>query len=137
MPRAVEAYVQLEHRGVCQPVGDDARSRVGEDRRVVFGFTPMDRCHGEGVSAPTGKPLAGAQVGEPRPGDQAFDGDAKSVPIGGDSLEKRLRVRVQVAMARTLAVLVKETGRHRPSRPVAATIKLVRRRVASPEVASS
>jgi hypothetical protein len=106
-------------------------------KTVVVGVTSLDRCQGEGVSAPAGKPLSGAQVGEPRPGDQAFDGDAKSVPIGGDSLEKRLRVRVQEAMARNLAVRVKDTGRHRPRRPVAATITLVRRRVASPEVASS
>jgi hypothetical protein len=94
---------------------------------------PLDRFHVEGVSEPTGPTLAGAQLGEPILGEQAFDGDDPIVPIGCDCLEKRLRVRLQVAMERDLAGLVKETSIHRPSVPVDATTKRVRLGVESHE----
>jgi hypothetical protein len=48
----------------------------------------MDGFHLEGVSQDEGKALQSAEIGEPIPGEEAFNGDDPSVTIGGHGLEE-------------------------------------------------
>ena len=65
------------------------RNLVGIDR-VIFRLTAMDRLHGEGMTEDKRNSLAGTQVGQPVPGEDAFDTDDQIRPVGRDGLEKWL-----------------------------------------------
>jgi hypothetical protein len=71
------------------------------------------------------------------PGDQAFDADDHSLPVGGNGLEKGFGCCLPMPVQEGLALLVKEAPVHGPSVQVDATVKLVWRGVASHGVSSS
>jgi hypothetical protein len=54
---------------------------------VVFRFATVDRLHVEGMPEDERNVLLSAEVGEPVPGEHAFDGDHNTVAIGGEDLE--------------------------------------------------
>ena len=58
---------------------------------VVFGLAAMDGLHGEGMTEDERDPFIGAEVGEPVPGEHAFDRDDDPVPIRSNGFEKGLR----------------------------------------------
>jgi hypothetical protein len=105
--------------------------------RVVFGFAPMNGVHVQGMAEDTSAPLWGAEFREPVPGENALHRDDHILTIRRHGLEQRLRAGWHVAMGPHLAVLVEDTGIHRPGVQVDATRKLVWLGVESPEVSSS
>jgi hypothetical protein len=104
---------------------------------IVFGFAAMDGLHIEGMAADERHAVLGTAVGEPVPGQQAFDGDHQIIAIGGNDLMKGLRTGFHMVVHDDLSGLIQETNIHGPSVQVDATIKLVRLGVESPEVSSS
>jgi hypothetical protein len=109
---------------------------LGVDR-VVFGLAAVDRLHIQRVPEDKGQLFLGPEVGEPVPGQDAFDSDDQILPLGGHGLEPRLRTGVHVAMQQDLAVLAEDTPVHAASRHIHAALRLVLFGVESHEVSSS
>jgi hypothetical protein len=97
----------------------------------------MDGLHVEGMPEDEGNPFLRAEVGEPLPGEHAFNGDDNVGPIGRNALEKRLRAGFHVPMQHDLTVLVEDADVHGPGVQVDATVKLMWLGVESHEVSSS
>ena len=57
---------------------------------IVLALAAVDGLHVEGVAEDEGEVLAGAEVGEPVPGEDALDGDDEVFAIGRDGLEEVL-----------------------------------------------
>ena len=104
---------------------------------VVFGLAAMDGFHREGMSKDKGNAFAGAEVGQPVPGEDAFDADDQIVPVGRDGLEKWLWAGWHIPVHQNLAILVQDTEVHGAGVQVDATVKLVLFGVESHEVSSS
>jgi hypothetical protein len=77
--------IGLWEHAAAEQYGD----RVGVDPSVL-GRAPMHRFHLQGMAPDDGNPLLGAQVGEPVPGDEAFDADDDILAIGRNRRETRL-----------------------------------------------
>jgi hypothetical protein len=88
------------------------------------------------VAQDEGNALWSAEVGEPIPGEEAFDANDEVLPVGGNGLEKWLRCCLHIPVQKDLSAAVEDTDVHGPSVQVDATVKLVRRRIESPEVSS-
>ena len=71
------------------------------------------------------------------PGEETFDADHQVLAVGCKRLEKRFRPCFHVPVAQDLSLLVQDAEIHGAGVQVDTTIKLVRLRVESPEVASS
>jgi hypothetical protein len=84
-----------------------------------------------------GKPLLGAQVGEPVPGEETFDADHESRSRGRKRLETRLGCCPHMPVEPDLSMLVYNTAVQRPSVQVKATVEVVWRGGEAPEVSSS
>jgi hypothetical protein len=85
----------------------------------------------------TGHAFASAEVGQPIPGQEAFDADDQLGPVGRNGLEKWLWARRHVSVHQHLPIPVEETEVHGAGMQVDATITLVLFGVASPEISSS
>jgi hypothetical protein len=109
---------------------------LGVDR-VVVGLAPIARFHGERLSQDQGKALGGAEVGEPRPREEAFDADDEVFAVGCKRLQKRFGPCLPMPVAQALSRLVQDAKGHGPGVQVEATIKLVVRGVASHGVSSA
>ena len=70
-------------------------------------------------------PSSSAEVSEPVPGEDAFDSDNQTVPIGRNGLEKRFRTGFHIAVEQDLPVLVHEADIHTAGVQVDATVKWV------------
>jgi hypothetical protein len=79
---------------------------------VVFGLAPMDGFHVEGMTEDERDVFLGAQVGEPVPGEQAFDRDDDIGPLRRDDFETGLRYRLHVAVKERFTGLVEATDVH-------------------------
>jgi len=75
---------------------------------VVCGAAPMAGLHRAGRPKHTGKAWASAEVGTPRPGQEAFDADDQVGPVRRDGLETRRWAGWHVAVQHDLPVLVEE-----------------------------
>jgi hypothetical protein len=104
---------------------------------VVFGFAAVDGFHVEGVSQDAGYPLLGAKVGQPVPGEHAFDADHESLSRGRHGLEERFGGRLQMAMPQDLTGLIHDANVDGAGVPVNATGELLWLGGESPEVSSS
>jgi len=125
------------HLGLGEhPATQEHRHLVRIDR-VVLGLAAMDRLHREGMAEDKRDAFLGTEVGQPGPGEQAFDGDDERIARGRNGLEERVWVGLQMAVQDDLPLLVQDADVHGPSVHVNATVTLVRRGVASPEVSSS
>jgi hypothetical protein len=89
----------------------------------------MDGFHIEGMPEDKRQPLAGAQVSEPLPGEEAFDADDQIRPIGRNRLEKGLWPRWHITMDHDLSILVEDAQGHSAGMQVNATVKLMLFRV--------
>jgi hypothetical protein len=104
---------------------------------VVFDLAPRDRLHGARMAQDKGHALLSPEVGEPVPGEEAFDADHDVLPVGGHRLEKWPRCCLQIPMQKDLSGLIYDAEGHGPGMQVDATVKLVRLGVESHEVSSS
>jgi hypothetical protein len=75
--------------GMGKPAPAPQRRNLLRIDLVMLGLAPVDGVHQEGVSEDKGDALFGTQVGEPITGEDAFNGNHQSIPIGGNGLEER------------------------------------------------
>ena len=57
--------------------------------------------------------LPDAQIGEPVPGEDAFDGDGDPLPERSDRFQKRIGIRLHVAVKNDRALLIENAQVHR------------------------
>ena len=124
-------------RGRRQPAPAPPHRKCLGVAGVVCGRTAVESLHGERVPEPPGHPFGGTQGGQPRPGAEACDPDAKSRPRGCEGLEQGGWACWQIPRSQHRAIAVEETAGHGPSVPVDPTRKWVLLGVKSPEVSSS
>ena len=98
---------------------------MGVDR-VVFGLTPMDRLHVQGMAEDNRDAFVSTEVGQPVPREHAFDCDDEPFSIGRNDVQKGLRGRLHMTVHENLATLVEDTDIHGTGMQIDTTIKLVR-----------
>jgi hypothetical protein len=108
---------------VGQHAAAQQRRQLWGSALVVFGLAAVHGLHGEGVPQYEGEACCGTQVGAPVPGEGTLDGHHQAVPIGRNSLEKRCRRGLHVAVEQHFAVVVQETDVHGAGVQVAPTVK--------------
>jgi hypothetical protein len=81
--------------------------------------------------------FARAEVGEPVPGENAFDTDDQILTIGRNGLEKHLWTGFHIAMEQALPVLAQDTHGHAARMQIDAAIRFMLFGVKSHEVSSS
>ena len=104
---------------------------------VVFGFAAMDGFHVQGMPEDEGYPLPDAQVRQPVPRKDAFDGDDDVVTIRRDDLEEGLGVSREILLDHDLPILAEDAYVHRAGMEVDTTVHLMLFGVESHEVSSS
>src|SRR5262245_16664502 len=97
----------------------------------------MDGLHIQRMPEDKRNAFARAQVGEPVPGEDAFDTDDQVLPIGRNGLEKRFWASRHVPMHQDLALLIQDTEVHGAGMQINAAVKLVLLRIEAHEVSSS
>jgi hypothetical protein len=88
------------------------------------------------VSQDEGNALFGAEVGEPVPGEDTFDGDDEAVTIGSNGLEKGFGSGFHVAVQHDVTIVTQDTNVHRTGMSIDTAIKWVWMGVESHEVSS-
>jgi hypothetical protein len=104
---------------------------------IVFGLAPMDRLHGERMAQDKGNTLLGAEIGQPVPGEEAFDANHQVRPVRCNRLEKGPRGCLHIPMQKDLSILIQDADLHGPGMQVNATGEFVLFGVESHEVSSS
>ena len=103
---------------------------------VVFGLTAVDGLHGERRPQDEGHACVSAEISEPIPGEDAFNGHDQPLAIRGNGLEERCRSGLHVAVPQEFPIGAHETDRHRAGMHVDTTGTLMRLGVEAPEVSS-
>jgi hypothetical protein len=85
----------------------------------------MDRLHVERMAQDKKNALLGAEVGQPVPGEDAFDANHQVLPVGCNSLEKGLRCCLHIPMQKGLSILIQDADVHGPGMQVKATVEFV------------
>jgi hypothetical protein len=85
----------------------------------------MDRFHVEGMAENEGEVLLDTEIGDPVPGEHAFDRDHDILTEGSKDTEKSFRVCVDILMNPDIASGVEDTDKHILGMQVDSTIKLV------------
>jgi hypothetical protein len=93
--------------------------------RIVFGLAPVNRLHVERGTQDEGKTFSGAEVGEPVPGEEAFDADDEIRPVGGHGFQKWVGGRLHIAVLTDLSLWVQDAEIQAAGVEIDATIKLV------------
>jgi hypothetical protein len=96
----------------------------------------MNGLHLERVSQDKGKTFLSAEIGEPRPGEETFNGHDKAVAVGSNGLEKRFRSGFHLAGYEPLALLTQDTDVHASGMEIDTPGKLMLVRVEAHEVSS-
>jgi hypothetical protein len=104
---------------------------------LVLGLAPGDGLQSARVAQDERKTLAGAQVGQPVPGKDAFDADDQLSPVGGNGVEEWFWASGPVAVEQKLSRLVQDTPVQGTGVQVDPPRKVVRLGGASPQVSSS
>jgi hypothetical protein len=81
---------------------------------IVVGLAPMDRRHGERMAQDKGNTLLRTEVGEPIPGEEAFDADHEVLTVGGNRLEKWSRCCPHIPVQKDFSVLIQDAEVHSP-----------------------
>ena len=92
---------------------------------VVFGLTTMDRLQVQGMAEDERDAFVSTQVGQPVPGEHAFDRDDETLSLGRNDVQKCLRGRLQMTVHENLSALVEEADVHGAGGQVDAAVKLV------------
>src|SRR5436305_1606151 len=98
--------------GVDVGVGEIAAAQQGGDlvgvEPVVLRLAAVDGLHVESVAEDKLEALLVAQVGDPVPAEQTFDGDHQVLSVGGESLQQQLALTGQLPVHQSLALLVQD-----------------------------
>jgi hypothetical protein len=89
----------------------------------------MDRFHIEGMAQNEGDVFLGTEIGDPVPGEHAFDGNHDVLTEGSNGTEKSFRLCVNVLMDSDVTSGVDNTDKHVLGVQIDSTIKLVLLRV--------
>jgi hypothetical protein len=119
----VETVIDAGHRQ--HPAAQQYGNLVGVDL-IVLRLTPVDGLHVEGMAEDKGDLLSGAEISQPVPGEDTFDGDHEIVPVRRDNAEKRLGARAHVSVNEHGAALVQDTAVHGPRVQVDSTVVAMR-----------
>jgi hypothetical protein len=92
---------------------------------VILGLTPVNGFHIESMTQNQGNVLFGTQVGEPLPGEDAFNRHDQPLTIGGNGFEERFWSRFHVAVQHDFPIVAQDADIHRAGMQVDATVKLV------------
>jgi hypothetical protein len=110
-------------------LGNHTTSEQGSDLKgvdpIVFGFSSVNRFHVEGMAENKGDVLLDTEIGDPVPGEHAFDSHHDVLTEGSNDAEQSIRVGVDVLMDPDIAFGVEDTGKHIFGVQVDSTIKLV------------
>jgi hypothetical protein len=98
---------------------------------VMFGLAALDGLHVEGMTEDERDLFVGAEVGEPVPGEHAFDRHDDIGPVRSNGSEEGFRVRLHIAMDQDLAALVEDADVPHPGMQVDTAVKWVLRVVKS------
>jgi hypothetical protein len=93
---------------------------------VVLGLATVDGLPVQRVTQDEGDLLAGTQVSQPVPAEQALAADDEVVALGGDGIEKGLRRTGQRDGADDLSGLVEDVQRQGPGMEIDAAVESVR-----------
>jgi hypothetical protein len=85
----------------------------------------VDGFHVEGVAENEGDVFLGTEIGDPVPGEHAFDSDHDVLTEGSNGTEKSFRVCVDVLMNPDIATGIEDADKHILGMQVDSTIKLV------------
>jgi hypothetical protein len=94
----------------------------------------MDGFHVEGVPQDKGDFLFSAEIGEPIPGEHAFDRDDQTLTVGSNSRAKRFRSGFPMTVQQGLTIVAQDADVHGTRMQVDTAVKRVWVGVASPEV---
>src|SRR6266545_3524565 len=92
---------------------------------VVLGLAAVDSLHGVGVADEEGELFLGAEVGEPVPGEHAFDADDEVLAEGSDGSEESVRAAGEVDIGDDSAGGVEDAEVHGPGVQVDASVEAV------------
>src|SRR4029450_4094608 len=96
----------------------------------------MDGFHVESVPQDKGDFLFSAEIGEPIPGEHAFDRDDEPLTVGSNGLEERFRSGFHITVQQGLTIVAHDADVHGPGMQVDTAVKLVWVGVESHEVSS-
>jgi hypothetical protein len=103
---------------------------------VIFGLAAMDGVHVEGVPQAKGDFWCSAELGEPLPGEHAFDRDDEPLTVGSNGLEERFRSGFHLTVQQGLTIVAQDADLHGTRMQVETAVKLVWVGVEAPEVSS-
>src|SRR5262245_29486876 len=125
-------YIRLREHPTTEQGGNLVRVDL-----VVFGLAAMDGFHRESMTEDKRDACVGTEVGEPVPGEHAFDGDHNPLSIRSNDVQEGLRVGFHVTVHEDRAALVEDADVHRSGMQVDAAVKWMLGGVEAHEVSSS
>jgi hypothetical protein len=78
----------------------------------MFGLTAVDGFHIEGMAQNKGNTLLSTEVGEPVPGEDAFNRHDETLTIRGNGLEKRFGGCLHIAVEQDFSLLTQDADIH-------------------------
>jgi len=100
-------HIGLRDHAAAQQYGDLLRVDL-----VILGFASVNGSHVQGMTENKSDAFAGADIGQPVPGENAFNGHNDLIPKRSDRFQKRIRIRLHVAMKNDRAGLVQNAEVH-------------------------
>src|SRR4029450_13195591 len=91
----------------------------------MFGLPAMDGFHVEGVPQDKGDFLFSAEIGEPIPGEHAFDRDDQTLTVGSNSREEWFRSGFHITVQQGLTIVAQDADVHGTRMQVDTAVKLV------------
>ena len=116
------------------------RSRTAifwESIRFVFGFAAVDGFHVKRVAQDELDSFLGAQIGQPVPAEDAFDGHDQVLAVGLDGFQESLGTGAEVTVQQNLSLWIQDTEIHPAGMQVDAAVESVGLGVESHQVSSS
>jgi len=86
----------------------------------------MNRFHVKCVAEDEGDAVLGTEVGEPIPGEHAFDGDDETVAIRSDGIEEGAGLSGKLAVQERLTGVIEDAQVHGPCVQIDAAVESVR-----------
>ena len=99
------AHVGGRDRGLREHTAAKQGSNLLRINLVIFGLPAMDGFHVEGMTEDKRDAFVGTQVGEPVPGEHAFDCDDHTLSIRGNDVQQGIRVGFHVTVHQDVTAL--------------------------------
>jgi hypothetical protein len=119
--------VSLRQHAAAQQDGDLCGIEL-----VIFALTAVDGFHRAGMTEDKSNAFLRPEVGEPLPGEQAFNGHHQPLTIRGNGLEEGFGSGFHVAVQKDCAIVAQNADVHTSGMPINTAVKLVLIGVESP-----